>query len=146
MPENTIIGLSAWNYQVTTQLRAMLYVRTNNGLVPTDKVNEKIDLAMMMLEEFENTKQGTIIHQLAKHAKVCKLEAEVIQALPWWHKMFKIKRLEVCWLSYNVYQNAMAVILDCLPTDMQGLLQEQSPPATVEPAASIPFDPAAQIE
>ncbi len=134
--ENTLIGLTAWNFAITTQLKSMLYVTTNNGVIPTQKVNQKVNLAMEMLEEFEQLKQGTIIAQLVKHARVCKLEAESIR---WW-MFWKRDRLRLLWTSYSVYQNAMAIILDTLPTDTQALMQQQPPPATDE-SSSAPSEP-----
>lgn len=148
--EDTTLGLGAWNYQITNSLRAILYTRTNNGIITCDAVNKKVEMAIMLVEEFENLKQGTLIKQLSKHAMVCKKEAEALQAVPKWKFWAKDdERLKLLWTSYSVYENAMAIILDTLPTDMQELLQSPSVPATGEPSSgssSTPSEPQMKIE
>lgn len=127
----TQLGLAVWNYKITTLLKACLYIQTNNGIVPCAKVNQKINQAIELLEDFEQQKQATIIHQLSKHAQVCKKEAEELTAQPWykfWLVYRRAERLKILWCSYSVYQNAMAIVLDTLPSDIQIIIKEQPAP------------------
>lgn len=135
--ENEMMALKAWNFSITNQMKALLYVRTNNGIIPTNEVNARVNKAMEILEGFEELKQGIILAQLSKHALLCKKEAESISAWQFW----KRDRLKLLWISYSVYQNSMAIILDTLPTDIEVLMQERQSQSSTEQTSPAPSSP-----
>lgn len=143
--ENNLIGIAAWNFKLLEVMKNSLWIKqTNNGMFPIFTYQRRFADAMEFLENFEVLKQKTLLQQLAKHAMVCELEAEELRLIPRW-KIWKTwnreERLTTLWVSASVYRNAMAIIIDCLPTDLQGILPEVAPTPQTEtsaPSASSP--------
>lgn len=126
--DETNIGLAAWNFQLLETMKRQLKVSQNNAnTVPIPFVRRQVANALDFLENYESLKQRTIVNQLAKHANICKAEADELEALPFW-KVWKTwgrwRRIKLLWISYNVYSNAMAIVLTTLPSDISAIVPD----------------------
>lgn len=128
--DEELIGIAAWNFKLLSAMRNSLWVKeTNTGLAPIIKYQQKVRDALDFLENFEGLKHRTMINQLAKHANVCKAEIDQLNAIPVW-KVWKTwgrnRRIQLLWISYNVYANAMSIIASTLPDDIKAILPPES--------------------
>ncbi len=137
-----LIGIAAWNSKLLSVMRNTLWVKmTNTGMVPVTLYQKRLTEALDFLEEFEGIKHRTMMAQLAKHANICKREMDDLQAIPWWkiHKTRRRKsRIQLLWISYSVYANAMSIISSTLPEDFTA--EQQQPQDQETPISETSVD------
>jgi hypothetical protein len=140
-----VSAIDVWNYRLLKAISDELHIRmTRNGMIPIKLIHGKVNRSLEFLENYEQSKQQTIIDRLVKNATLIDKEIAELKSPKWW-EIWKQRdyREKVIILTTvrHAYTDTVEIIMTTLPdgVNVDELTQAPAEPPEQEPTKTIPI-------